>query len=62
MEERYTVVQSRTQPDGQVYHVVAGPGGEIDVKEDNGGNLSGSVRTGYVGNEQIGRASCRERV
>jgi hypothetical protein len=52
MGERYKVVQSRTQPDGQVFHTVAGPGGEITVKEDNGGNLSGSVRPGYVGDEK----------
>ena len=52
MGEGYKVVQSRTQPDGQVFHVVAGPGGEIDVKEDNGGNLSGSTRPGYVGDEK----------
>jgi glycogen debranching enzyme len=62
MGKRYTVVQSSTQPDGQVFHVVAGPGGEITVKEDNGGNLSASTRPGYVGNQGHAAAHAIEAV
>lgn len=62
MGKRYKVVQSRVQPDGQVYHTVAGPGGEIDVKEDNGGNLSGTVRDGYVGDRRRAVARAIEAV
>lgn len=62
MSERYEVVQSRVQPDGQVYHLVSGPGGDINVKEDNGGNLSGSTRSGYVGDGKRAVACAIEAV
>jgi hypothetical protein len=62
MGKRYTVVQSRTRPDGQVFHVVVGPGGEINVKEESGGNLSGSIRSGYVGDEKRAVARAIEAV
>jgi len=54
IEERIfdsAVVQTRTQPDGSTQHVVQGPGGEITVDERADGSLSGSVRSGYIGDE-----------
>ena len=52
IEERVfdsAVVQSRTRPDGSIQHLVQGPGGEITVDEHADGRMSGSVRSGYVG-------------
>ena len=52
------VVESRTRPGGSTRHLVHCPGGEVIVEEQAGGNLSGSVRQGYVGNadQAVGRA------
>ena len=52
MSKRYTVVQTRVQANGVARYTVAGPGGEITVKEDKSGNLSGATRSGYVGNQE----------
>jgi hypothetical protein len=45
------VTQSRTQPDGSTQHLVHGQGGDIIVDEHSDGRLSGSVRLGYVGDQ-----------
>jgi hypothetical protein len=51
MAKRYTVVQIRVQPNGTTRYTVVGPGGEITVKVDTSGNLSGLTRSGYIGNQ-----------
>lgn len=43
------VVESRAQPGGVTRHLAHCPGGEVVVEEDTGGGLSGSARSGYVG-------------
>ena len=43
------VVESRTRPDGSTRHLVQCAGGEVVVNEGADGSLSGSARSGYVG-------------
>ena len=50
-----TEVESRVQANGSTHYIVEGPGGVIIIQEDNAGNLSGRLRSGYVlieGSEQ----------
>jgi hypothetical protein len=52
IEERVfdcVVVESRTRPGGSTRHLVQCQGGEVIVEEEPGGGLSGSARSGYVG-------------
>ena len=44
------VVESRTQPGGTTRHFVHCAGGDLIVEEQPDGTLSGSARSGYVGN------------
>jgi hypothetical protein len=48
MNDDYTVIETRMQEDGSVRHVVQAPGGDVVVLEDDAGNLTGRVRSGYV--------------
>lgn len=48
MNDDFRVVESRMEIDGSRGHVVQTPGGVVDVREDDGGNLSGRLRSGYV--------------
>ena len=52
------VVESRIQLGGSTRYLVHCPGGEVIVKEEPGGGLSGSARPGYVGdaNQALERA------
>jgi hypothetical protein len=40
------------QEDGSVRHVVQAPGGSVVVSEDDAGNLTGRLRSGYVATDQ----------
>ena len=62
MAKHYTVVQIRVQPNGTTRYTVVGRGGEITVKEDTSGNLSGSTRSGYIGNQARAVARAIEAV
>jgi hypothetical protein len=48
MNDDFTVIESRMQEDGSARHVVQVPGGSVVVPEDDAGNLTGRVRSGYV--------------
>ena len=48
MNDDFKVVESRMEIDGSRRHVVQTPGGIVDVREDDAGNLSGRLRPGYV--------------
>ncbi len=48
MNNHFTVIESRLDTDGTVRHVVQAPGGTVVVNEDDAGNLSGRVGSGYV--------------
>ena len=48
MNNDFTVIETRLQEDGSVRHVVQAPGGNVVVTEDDAGNLTGRVRSGYV--------------
>jgi hypothetical protein len=61
MRNYFTVVESRMETDGSRRHIVQAPGGTVVVIEDNAGNLSGRLRSGYVatgedGEETVARA------
>jgi hypothetical protein len=60
MNDDFRVVESRMETDGSRRHVVQAPGGIVDVREDDAGNLSGQLRSGYVEtNESEGQALAR---
>jgi hypothetical protein len=48
MNNDFTVIETRMEEDGSVRHVVQAPGGSVVVSEDDAGNLTGRVRSGYV--------------
>ena len=48
MNDHFRVVESRMETDGSRRHVVQAPGGTVDVREDDAGNLSGRLHSGYV--------------
>jgi hypothetical protein len=48
MNNDFTVIETRMQEDGSVRHVVQAPGGSVVVSEDDAGNLTGRVHSGYV--------------
>jgi hypothetical protein len=48
MNNDFLVIETRMQEDGSVRHVVQAPGGNVVVLEDDAGNLTGRVRSGYV--------------
>jgi hypothetical protein len=52
MNNHFTVIESRMEEDGSVNHVVQAPGGTVVVLEDNAGNLSGRIRSGYVATDE----------
>jgi hypothetical protein len=52
MNNDFTVIETRMQEDGSVRHVVQAPGGSVVVSEDDAGNLTGRVRSGYVATDQ----------
>jgi hypothetical protein len=52
MNDHFTIVESRMETDGIVRHIVQAPGGTIVVREDDAGNLSGRIRSGYVATEE----------
>lgn len=52
MNNHFTVIESRMEEDGSVRHVVQAPGGSVVVLEDNAGNLSGRIRSGYVATDE----------
>ena len=61
MNDYFRVVESRMETDGSRRHVVQAPGGIVDVREDDAGNLSGQLRSGYVETDEsegqtLGRA------
>jgi hypothetical protein len=43
------VVESRVRPGRSIQYLVRCAGGEVIVEEEPGGSLSGSARSGYVG-------------
>ena len=52
IEERLfdcVVVESHTRPGGATRYLVHCPGGEVMVEQEPGGSLSGSARSGYIG-------------
>lgn len=48
MNDHFRVVESRMETDGSRRHVVQAPGGVVEVREDDAGNLFGRLRSGYV--------------
>ena len=54
MNNDFTVIESRMEDDGSVRHVVQAPGGSVVVWEDDAGNLSGRIRSGYVATDEAG--------
>jgi hypothetical protein len=52
MNNHFTVIESRIQEDGSLRHVVQAPGGSVVVQEDEAGNLSGWIRSGYVATDE----------
>jgi hypothetical protein len=54
MNNNFTVIESRMQEDGSVRYVVQAPGGSVVVLEDDAGNLSGRIRSGYVATDEEG--------
>ncbi|HEV8431044.1 MAG TPA: hypothetical protein VGQ41_24285 [Pyrinomonadaceae bacterium] len=54
MNNNFTVIETRLEEDGIVRHVVLAPGGSVVVREDDAGNLSGRIRSGYVATDEEG--------
>jgi hypothetical protein len=52
MNNNFTVIETRMQEDGSVRHVLQAPGGSVVVLEDEAGNLTGRIRSGYVATEE----------
>jgi len=52
MNDHFTIVESRMETDGSVRHIVQAPGGTVVVLEDDAGNLSGRIRSGYVATDE----------
>ena len=52
MNNNFIVTETRMQEDGSVRHVVQAPGGSVVVWEDNAGNLTGRIRSGYVATDE----------
>ena len=52
MNNDFIVIETRMQEDGSVRHIVQAPGGSVVVLEDDAGNLSGQIRSGYVATEE----------
>ena len=52
MNNNFTVIEIRMQEDGSVRHVVQAPGGSVVVLEDDAGNLTGRIRSGYVATDE----------
>ena len=52
MSNHFTVVESRMETDGTRRHLVQAPGGMVVVFEDDAGNLSGRLRSGYVATDE----------
>ena len=57
-----TVVESRTKPGGCTLYQVHCPGGEIIVEKQPGGALSGTARSGYIGDVDQARERAFEAV
>jgi hypothetical protein len=47
------VSQSRTEPNGNTRYIVQCPGGQVTVERQPGGDLSGDVQPGYVGDTDL---------
>lgn len=47
------VAQSRIEPNGNTRYTVQCPGGQITVERQPGGELSGDVQSGYVGDADL---------
>jgi hypothetical protein len=54
MNNNFIVIETRMQEDGSVRHVVQAPGGNVVVLEDDAGNLTGRIRSGYVATDEEG--------
>jgi len=54
MNNDFTVIETRLEADGSLRHVVQAPAGSVVVREDNAGNLSGRIRSGYVTTDEEG--------
>ena len=52
MSNHFTVVESRMETNGTRRHLVQAPGGTVVVLEDDAGNLSGRLRSGYVATDE----------
>jgi hypothetical protein len=52
MNTDFIVIETRLEEDGSVRHVVQAPGGSVVVVEDEAGNLSGRIRSGYVATDE----------
>ncbi len=52
MNNQFTVIESRMETDGSTRHLVQAPGGTVVIHEDEGGNLSGRIRSGYVATDE----------
>ena len=56
------LVESLARPDGSIRHLVHCAGGEVVVHEGADGSLSGSIRSGYVGDADQAVESALEAV
>jgi hypothetical protein len=52
MNNNFTVIETRLEKDGRLRHVVQASAGTVVVVEDNAGNLSGRIRSGYVATDE----------
>lgn len=52
MNNQFTVIESRMETDGSARYLVQAPGGTVVVHEDEAGNLSGRIRSGYVATDE----------
>jgi hypothetical protein len=52
MNNNFTVIETRLEGDGSLRHVVQAPAGSVVVLEDDAGNLSGRIRSGYVATDE----------
>lgn len=62
MNDDFRVVASHMETDGSRRHVVQAPGGIVDVSEDDVGNLSGRLRSGYVETDESEREALARAV